>query len=411
MTQNEIKEGFLDIVKAELAFYGIESSKVSINNRELIEIDDHFLENQVLFMEKAQWPHSNIKIRAYTVDNGKIIFRPDNNFEDQYRENDQLRSILHVQIEEVNQKIKELNEQYLKQLSEFVLDKTLDERLIPELIENYQLTYSLADVLNWKVKIILNNSVSFDENDKKLKKGDMDSVGYVMIGLKTGTLIPIARADEHHKGYDLIYHLVNKGYIPDDSYYAIFSSHTYVNSNDTEALLALKTWRKLGGQNLIIKSETNDINFQMSIDDYIKKEGKIEINKGELFPLGAELIKKLKTVSSLCIESRKDSRKEKRLYAEVLSLYNFYLQKIEVHYSENDEILKNIYLAESIGGEEGIKKIEQYIFGFEGFKNKIHNNVREAINAKNKNSYSFKIRTMESIFGDLDLANHELGSL
>lgn len=116
----------------------------------------------------------------------------------------------------------------------------------------------------------------------------------------------------------------------------------------------------------------------------------------------------LTKVSSLCIEARKDERKEKRLYSESLRTYKFFLEKVTIYSTEDEKsVLLDIMKAESLGGEEGIKKLEQLFFGFDGFKNKLHNQIRKAIST----TYDFERRDMLGIFGDLELANHLFGSL
>lgn len=412
MDQNDIREGFLELVRAELSVYGVNLTQIKVDSKDEIYIEDHFVD-QVVFKEKSEWPEKQINIRCYTVDYGRIIFMPDQSFYAEYRKREDLENCLDTQIDEVNLKIKELHILYLAQLADSSLDKTLDERIIPTLAKNYQITNSLSDVANWKVKIILGNNVN--KNDPR-QKGDFDSVGYVRIGLKTGTIVPIARGDEHNLGGDLIYYLINKQLIPNDLYYPVHYRNDYVSSDNTQALMAFKVWRKLGGPNIIIKNKTissSDQNvFQVTIDDYIKAEGKITINKGELLPLGKELLQKLHVVSKLCIDARHDDRKSKRLFLEALKTYTFYLDKILVFYGDaQKELLNDIMKAESIGGEAGIQQVEQLFFGFDSFKNKLHMKVREALKELEKPSpFRWKVEEIEKIFGDLELANHELGN-
>lgn len=304
---------------------------------------------------------------------------------------------------EINNKVNDIFNNYYLQLNELNKEKTLLDRF-GLLSSNYQHTNSLSSVSNWKVKVIIGNSRGSDSPDV----GEFDNVGYVHIGLKTGTIVPIAKADEHHRGYDLIVYLLEQQLIPEDDYVPIHTHHDYIDANDVLALNAMKIWRQLGGPNIIIKNlNYNKENFQLTIDDYIKAEGKITINKGVLAPLGQKLIDHLKQVSTLCIESRNNPRKEKQLYKQSKIAYNYFCQIIQLRDCDQDT-LDLIDQAEVIGGEQGVQKLEQLFFGFDSFKNKLHNQVR---NALKPNAYNFQIQDMEAIFGDLDLANHELGSL
>lgn len=410
VNHNEIKEGFLDLVRAELSVYGVDPLQISIDESDYLHIEYHSVD-QAVFNEKSNWIEKRMSINCYTVDHGRIIFMPAQEFYKEYRERQDLEDILDIQINEVNPKIKDLHNLFISQLAEENIDKTLQERIQPSLAKNYQITESLSDVLNWKVKIILGNNIG-SKSDKK--KGDFDDVEYVRIGLKTGVLIPIARGDAHHLGGDLIYHLINKNLIPDDLYYPICPRNDYVDSGNNQALMAFKIWRKLGGPNIVIKNNSSsECIFQITLDDYIKTEGKITINKGELLPLGKELIDRLKIVSKLCIDARHDERKLKRFFLEALKTYTFVLEKIYIFKDESQQsILNDIMRAEAIGGEEGIKKIEQLFFGMNSFKNKLHIEVREAIKSleNNNNRVDWKIEQIMKIFGDLRLANHELGN-
>ena len=71
-------------------------------------------------------------------------------------------------------------------------------------------------------------------------------------------------------------------------------------------------------------------------------------------------------------------------------------------------IMVKVSSAEKLGGPEGLQKLEEAIFGFDGLKNQIHQQVRVAMDPK---AFSFKRDDMLGIFGDLDLANHELGKI
>lgn len=408
---NEIKEGFLDLVRAELSVYGADPLKISIDQDDYVYIDDHIVD-QPVFIEKSNWIETKMKIRCYTVDYGRIIFMPEHQFYNEYRQREDLENILYTQIDEINAKIKEMHSLYISQLAEENMDKTLAERIVPSLAKNYQITEHLSDVLNWKVKIILGNSMR-----APLKKGDYDNVGYVRIGLKTGTIVPIACSDEHNRGGDLIFHLINKNLIPDDIYYPICPRNDYVAADDTQALLAFKVWRKLGGPNIVIKNSSltheSQISFQITIDDYIKRDGKIELAKGELLPLGKELIDRLKIVSKLCIDSRHDERRAKRFFLEAIKTYTFILEKIYVFSTDADkQILQDLMKAESLGGDAGIKKVEEIIFGMNGVKNKIHNKIRKSLDELKKDKpFSYIVEDAQKIFGDLELANNELASL
>lgn len=401
----ELQEGFLSILRAELSEWGINPQDITLSNTGRVEIEDHAIEFST-FVDKTSWSRIDMKIRAYTIDNGMLIFMPTRDKYEEYRGNDALEDEMEKIRLNANQKMNELVNAYFESVRELNEDKPLTERLIPAILGNYQLTDSLATVRNWKAKVILANSAGKDSP----KIGEFDSVGYVHIGINLGNIIPIARADEHHRGYDLIEYLQEKGLIPQDTYQPFYIHSDYVDANDPIALQAMKTWRKLGGPNVVIKNWSNNSTpFQLTMDDYIKAEGNIQINKGSLFPLGQGMIDQFKLLSALCLEARQNERKEKQLYRQAIKTFEYYVKNLLMLVPNSAaEVITKIHEAESVGGEEGIKALEQLMFGFDSFKNKLHNSVRQALDPK---GMRYNRADMEAIFGDLDLANHELGSL
>lgn len=399
-----LKNATLDLIKVELMDYGIDPEQIFFKER--IEIEDHLVDMQK-FVEKTNWSKPNYQMRCYTVDYGYVVFLPTKEFYDEFRNNETLEEECDLLRKEVDSIINNFIKCYLDEVRELSESKILSERISPSLKNNYQITDSLSDVLNWKVKVVIGNS----RNEKDPDVGDYDSVGYVHVGINLGTIVPIARADEHHRGYDLVQHLIEKGLIPSDTYYPFFCiNNDYVDRNDQIALQAMKIWRKLGGPNITIRNWRNDgTPFQLTMDEFIEKEGNIEINKGELFPFGQKLIDQLKEVSSLCIESRTNPLKEKQLYAKSVKTYLFYVKNIDMcSESAVQEMLSKIENCKIKGGDQGIKDLEQLFFGFDSFKNNLHNQIRKALDPK---SYSFEKRDMIQIFGDLELANHLLSSL
>lgn len=402
----EIKDGYLDLVKAELSDYGIDQSKIFLNSQGEIEIEEHLLDLGV-FVSFTDWSRPDMTLRGYTVDAGYIVFMPNREFYDEYRGSDILSEELEQHYKKAQQRVDELSQEYFSAIRELNDDKTLEERIPSFVSENLQKTESLSDIANWKVKVIIGNSIGRDG----AQVGEMDSVGYTHIGLNTGTIVPVARGDEHHQGYDLIHYLMEKGLIPQDSYHPIFFNGDYVSGYDGVALQAMKTWRKLGGANIIIKNSSNNSGspFQLTMDDYIKADGKIEITKGTLLPLGQEFINHLKNLSTKTTEYRNSLRGEKAVYVQTQRLLNFYQQKISQYSTKSlEETRALVSNAESIGGLDGLQKLEEAIFGFNGLKNQIHQEVRKALDPK---AFSFQRDNIIAIFGDIDLANHELGSI
>ena len=118
---------------------------------------------------------------------------------------------------------------------------------------NFQITSNLNEANTWKAKILLGNSM---EEGKKV--GDWDEVGYIMISLKDNTIIPIARSDEHQRGYELLsdfYHFSSKDYY---SLWVYGKNYPY----DVEQLHDLEiALQKAQSYGLVFGEEYPSINF------------------------------------------------------------------------------------------------------------------------------------------------------
>lgn len=403
---NEIKNGFLDIVKAELSSFGFDTNEIMLDSKNLIEIKSHLLDMSLL-RESCELSHKTMTFKGYSLDDGRIVIYPTEKFMEEYRTSD----TLYEEIEIINKKIEhafnDLYSEFLKAIRELNDEKTLKERIVTDMVKNLQITDSLKDIESWKARIIVGNSLGRDS----VGIGEMDSVGYVHIGINTGTIVPISRGDEHHRGYDLVFDYIEKGVIPDDLYYPLFHNGDYVDGYDPVALEAMKTWRRLGGPNFIIKnkSQRDSKPFQVMVDDYIKMEGKISFEKGTLLPVGKEFIDYLSKISKMTTDFRKNLKGEKHIYQAVYKFLSFYKTKM-VRFETKDykEFLNLVMEAEATGDIVGLQKLEEVLFGFNGIKNKIHQSIRKALDP---DSFSFQREEMEAIFGDLELANHLMGSI
>lgn len=116
---------------------------------------------------------------------------------------------------------------------------------------------NLGNVEKWKARIVLGNSMT----DKK-KVGDMDEVGYVAISTRGDEIVPIARADEHRAGYELLHHLHEKGAIrtsPSD-FITLFPGNNYPHysvpaSDYPKYAEAVKKWLAYGGKNVVVHAQ------------------------------------------------------------------------------------------------------------------------------------------------------------
>ena len=157
-----------------------------------------------------------------------------------------------------------------------------------ELPENKALKYetpgNLGNVDKWKAKIVLGNSMGEDK-----KVGDMDDVGYVGINVRTNEIVPIARADEHQAGHELLYHLADKGMIhgsPEDfvTLYPSTNYPHYSSNNPHQYVEAIKKWLAYGGPNVVVHSvkqnpggwsSGGEKEYVTDMEEYAEKDGDV----------------------------------------------------------------------------------------------------------------------------------------
>ena len=158
-----------------------------------------------------------------------------------------------------------------------------------EITENKALKYEtpgdLGNVKKWKAKIILGNSMA-----KGKKIGDMDDVGYVGINTRTNEIVPIARADEHQAGHELLYHLAKKGMIKGNpaDFVTLYpgTNYPHYSSNNTHQYVeAIKKWLAYGGPNGAVHSVATpqggwssgrEKEYITDMEEYAAKDGDVD---------------------------------------------------------------------------------------------------------------------------------------
>lgn len=154
----------------------------------------------------------------------------------------------------------------------------------------YETSGDLSNVGNWKAKIVLGNCMAGN-----LKVGDMDEVGYVAINLKTDEIVPITRSDEHWAGYELLWHLYDRGIIkskPED-FITLFPGNNYpdytVSEKDSGKYVgAVKKWLSYGGRSGSIVM--TKISCVTDMEEYVKLNGKLPDKPKEPMKPGREIL-------------------------------------------------------------------------------------------------------------------------
>jgi hypothetical protein len=244
---------------------------------------------------------------------------------------------------------------------------------------------NLAFVKDWKTKIIACNSCG--EGDKI---GKWDGVGYTMVNYKTNEIIPIARADEHHTGYDLMWDYQNQGIIKNvGDWISIFWHNNYMFNQPSEKdaiknATAFEKWLSYGGinTNLLITLQEADYRqkrVELDLQTFVDLKGNIGDLKrfietdGELTEKGKRFIETLEfwtfyiqrfhngeeTVKEICDRVKRDITKYKILNG--MTFINSLYFKTNIIRACN---------------KFDVKKVEELIFSHNGLKNEIHNKLR-----------------------------------
>lgn len=291
--------------------------------------------------------------------------------------------------------------------SSFTLAKECDP-------SNYNITGSLRQVERWKAKIIAGNSVGYTQD-----VGDWDDVGYVMINLHNNDIIPIARGDEHHTGFDLLYDMgVNT-----DHYCPLFNGNNYVyNQQDVDKMIVAATkWMSYGGGDFMIigsNSLTGKALFASQLIDMNNMEYTIEPNKMSM--IGEKLFDGFVGIADALSEARNEPmniRKAQISYLKALDLVKL-IKKIG-YFRLPFEKTKTLTISDVMAIDKKILELkrnhdgdtyelEMLIFGPNGLKNGMHNAIRR----DNKKSGNIVFTDSYKIFGpDLELAVSKFGTI
>lgn len=280
-----------------------------------------------------------------------------------------------------------------------VLSATLK---FPPKLKGMETPGGLDNVEKWKTKIWLNNSGR-----------DEPEVGYIAIDPKTGMIVPIARCDEHHTGYDLLEYLTRKKLIPKATWFTIWAlgdNYVYNEEHAADILPAFKKWREIGGPNLPVKSSCWAKGFHVSMDDFIAAEGKPKTNwKGELAPAGRRIVDAFEKVAQLYAKHHKAGKSISvkpfvNASQTLMRLLDHYLRFV----MDTDKRKKAEHALLDLEAKELLEPFETAIFAYDGIKNQLHTELRDVVKNPKGN---FHTSYLLDVFGDLKLAKAEFDRL
>lgn len=278
----------------------------------------------------------------------------------------------------------------------FVLDPKLDP-------DNYQITPSLGGASRWKAKVISANSAS-----DGVKIGDWEEVGYIMISLTNNWIVPIARSDEHNTGYDVLYDLglndMERKYLP---LFEGGGNYIYHASDMAKYAIACSKWIAWGGKDFILTG-TNELTGIAMYASQVAKKKTFSVEVTEIAPIGNQIIAAMDKLATAFRAAGDDPQRGKRMFAMVDKFLKPFgnmsaRTMVGIDRADFEAIIAKTNQAKA---DADIQSLEEAIFGFAGFKNLMHQRVREVI----KDPRALWSDKTYSVWGkDLSLANSRLG--
>lgn len=268
----------------------------------------------------------------------------------------------------------------LKNNESFSLPKTVP-------VKFFKITDNLNDVEKWRVKILQNNS----PENKRL--GSFDLVGYIMVSLVDNTIIPIARSDEHQRGYEILETIYMDEYdIIPNNYYPIFCLGNNYPYNQDEALkikVALEKLKSYGydldklNVSMYYLSKGKDERY-ISGNDFLNEieTKETERKKIPVSSLGKKLVKAFEDISSAC--EYRNVRGELSLPKIRNAWFELYNIGHKIQLNNDGDMLISSFDDENVERliekyDDGYISKENFMnlfFGFGGIRQKIHNLLR-----------------------------------
>jgi len=275
--------------------------------------------------------------------------------------------------------------------------------IIPEAIAaHFKIKGDLSQADKWKAKVLIGNT-------GRVKVGAWDKVGYVLISLDSNTIIPIARCDEHHCGFEVLREIYFKqALVPREKFESVFAVGLNYVWQDTAAkqVEAFKRFRSYGGSNGIIKGGSK-YDYAATMDDFIVSNGSLSVEGQALAPLGQYVISQLEAIARGVVDKRKTVFRVAYDFIQWVSAGA--LETCNAIDLDERSILK--WEREALQAEAGrdYERLAQVFFSFRGIKNNLHNRLRAALN--DKGEFQFKRRDATAFWGNLDVAMAEFQRL
>jgi hypothetical protein len=285
----------------------------------------------------------------------------------------------------------------------------------------YELPGTARDVARWKAWCYVANSCGEDED-----VAQMQQVGYVMVSRTDDTIVPIARGDEHHRGYDLLHDFASgeyatyagggrrtkglpiraRDYVP---VWAHGNNYVYGAKDAADMLAALRKWLSWGGPDGIVWGANDLRGRAMTSRQFVEHEGELAIEPGRLAPIGADVHARLTRLSETLVALGRHPARPALTDA----------------YRQTDDLLATLKpLGYQIGldgewvkaAEKRLREVRrsgdsqelwEFAFGFSGLKNALHVHLRQ----ETAKEWAWGMDSLRAIWGDPELAIDMLGRI
>jgi len=258
-------------------------------------------------------------------------------------------------------------------------------------------TGDLGSVDSWKVQVQMGNSVGRDEPGV----GGWGKVGYVFLNPKTKQIVPIARSDEHHAGWDLMHELASKGVVKNlDDWGHVYQHGTHVYDSEDKDFYrkVFQTWLDLGGRDISVEiyrtgSVRTGEKFLGTLTGFIKQKSFVP-QKGEIAAPGRDLIGGFEKFAHAVVQTLQNPRGEKAAQKAAEALLAVF-PKYRI-YQWSTEIQK----VETALASGDFQALQDAVLGHDGLKNTIHQELRDAA----KDPGAWQGDKVRDIFGDVEAA-------
>jgi hypothetical protein len=272
----------------------------------------------------------------------------------------------------------------------------------PRIASDFVVVGDLSRADEWKARVRKANSGS-------AKIGSMEEIGYVLISLDSPAIVPVARSDEHHCGYDLLDHYLRRRMVPREEYVAVFcfGANFVWPEGARRSLEAFRRFRAYGGRNSVVRGTNEAGRYAANMDDFIEGRGSLAVAEGVLSPIGRHVVARLEEIGKGVVAKRRDVFAVASTFASWIAENGCYVGKaLDVDIVRLDEWEKEALRAEA---EEDHERLASLFFTMTGIKNSFHNRLRAA--TRKATEHEFQAADARDFWGDLDAAMAEFERL